>query len=87
MVNSNRFSLNILKIDRDNIENKNVIKKHSVKVLTASISFFGNMIATSYFPLATIPKIEQILIYSPYTPNCSGEKYCVKIGSIMIGIN
>ena len=55
--------------------------------MLASIFFFGNMIATSYFPPATMPKIEQILIYKPYIPKSCGVKYWVKRGVIMIGIN
>ena len=76
----------MFKREKHNIENKNVIRKDNINILVASIFFFGSIIATSYFPLATKPNIEQTLTYKPYTPNCSGEKYCVKIGSMTIGI-
>tara|TARA_B100000945_G_C20156821_1_gene491228 strand:+ start:69 stop:302 length:234 start_codon:yes stop_codon:yes gene_type:complete len=77
----------MLRREKQKVENKNVIKKDKNNMLMLSSFFFGSIIATSYLPLATIPKIEQILTYRPYTPKSSGVKYCVKIGVIIIGIN
>ena len=69
------------------MENKNVIKTDTANMFTASIFLFGNMIAISYFPPATIPRIEHMLIYKPYIPKSCGVKYWVKMGVIIIGIN
>ena len=82
-----KVSLNIFKIEKQNIEVKNDIKKHNANIFMESTLLLGSMIATSYFPLATTPRILQTPIYRPYTPKSSAEKYCVKIGVIIIGMN
>ena len=62
-------------------------KKHIATIFNASLFSLGSIIAISYLPAAITPKIEQILIYNPYKPNSSAEKYWVSIGVIINGIN
>jgi len=53
-----------------------ILKKIPIAtILIASLFFLGNIIARSYLPAAITPKIEQMLIYRPYKPNSSAEKY------------
>ena len=86
-VSSKNWSWNIFRIEKHKLEKINVIKKDKANILRLSFLFFGSIIATSYFALATTPKTEHMLIYKPYSPKSSGVKYCVRIGVIMIGIN
>jgi len=83
----NNVSLKIFNIEKERIENKNVIITDTANMFAASIFLFGNIIATSYFPPATMPRIEQMLMYKPYIPKSCGVKYWVKMGVIIIGIN
>tara|TARA_Y100000994_G_C15472467_1_gene351707 strand:- start:201 stop:476 length:276 start_codon:yes stop_codon:yes gene_type:complete len=74
-------------IEKHKLEKINVMKNDKANILILSFLFLGSIIATSYFALATTPKIAHILKYKPYNPKSSGVKYCVRIGVIMIGIN
>ena len=86
-VYSNSISWNMFNIEKHKLEKINVIKKDKANKLILSFLVLGSIIATSYFAQAITPNIVHILTYKPYNPKSSGEKYCVRIGVIMIGMN
>jgi hypothetical protein len=54
--------------------------------LKASLSFSGKTIASSYFVLATFPKIIEIVVNNERIPISSGVYSLVKTGEIIMGI-